>query len=137
MGSWIPDRFASTIVFSPQLQTDTIVTEIGCTVTEGEYLCAGNDVTMDTSQATKGRHVTRWQHSSHVPCLLDRVNITATNAMCHGHVSRPRRTVPGGATATPSAAPGPTYPPTLSATSKLLRLSTAYISNDTAEVMSP
>ena len=36
------------------------VTEIGCTVTEGEYLCAGNDVTMDTSQATKGRHVTRW-----------------------------------------------------------------------------
>ena len=37
----------------------TIVSDIGCIMREGEYLCAGNDVDDATSQATKGRHVTR------------------------------------------------------------------------------
>ena len=37
----------------------TIVSDIGCIMREGEYLCDGNDVDMATSQATKGRHVTR------------------------------------------------------------------------------
>ena len=36
----------------------TIVSDIGCIMREGEYLCDGNDVDMATSQATKGRHVT-------------------------------------------------------------------------------
>ena len=37
----------------------TIVSDIGCIMREGEYLCAGNDVDMATTQATKERHVTR------------------------------------------------------------------------------
>ena len=37
----------------------TTVSDIGCIMKEGEYLCAGNDVSMATSQDTKGRHVTR------------------------------------------------------------------------------
>ena len=37
----------------------TTVSDIGCIMREGEYLCAGNDVAMATTQATKGRHVTR------------------------------------------------------------------------------
>ena len=106
-------------------------------MTEGEYLCAGNDVTMDTSQATKGRHVTRRQHSSHVPCLLDRVNITANNVpwsrvsaqedcawWCYSH--------PECGTWTYIPANSKCYIKT-----PKVKYSLYYISNDTAEVMSP